>query len=141
MLAPGTPASLLPNPKELVSAIRRILQWLVPSGSSAISLDDKGTPIRSTELVDAVRAFYTTQTFGLLNSQIRSQVSAASSGKDMTFSCYDNHVEQIDPWMSAGEAGFSFLSKRAEASKRPRCLHGMPDLGNPNILGGLCWWK
>lgn len=33
------------------------------------------------------------------------------------------------------------MTTRQAVNERPRCLHGMPDLGNPNILGGLCWWK
>ena len=139
------------TPKEMVSAIRRILQWLVPSGNAPISFDDKGTPIQSRELIEAVRSFYTSETFGDLDTVIRERVYLASGHVSTAYAAFETtHLDPIvanqstdidEPWFAAAESGFSFLSSLQSKSERPRCLYGMPDLGNPNILGGLCWWN
>lgn len=137
------------TPKELVSAIRRILQWLVPNASSPMSLSGTGDPIRPAELLGAVRSFYATENFGNLDEQIRLHVNQVSSASrnDSVFSSYEMETKEPtvhyseEPWLKVGEIGFSFLSTREDPSQHPRCLHAMPDLGNPNILGGLGWWK
>ena len=108
------------TPKEMVSAIRRILQWLVPSANAPISLDDKGTPVQSRELIEAVRSFYTSETFRDLDTVIRERIYLVSGHVSTSYAAFETtHLDPIvanpstdidEPWFAAAESGFSFLS-------------------------------
>lgn len=83
-MLPGHLYRFCRTPKELVSALRRILQWVVPSANAPISLDDKGGPIAKAAIVEAVRSFYATETFGNMGNLIREGVMQASDQRETT---------------------------------------------------------
>lgn len=117
---PGHLHRFCKTPKELVSAIRRIIQWLVPFASATVSLDEKGTPFQSGQQQDAVLSFYATESFGEIDNEIRSQVATASAGK-RSFAAFERFEADefrtpctpfsegaLERWLIVGEMGFSF---------------------------------
>lgn len=104
-------------------------------------------------MTEAVRTFYVNGSFGHLDTGIRERIKLDPEKVNQSYAAFDTSHAALDPliaiarsvddqpWIIPGESGFSPLISLQGKSNRPRHLYGMPDLGNPNILGGLCWWK